>query len=114
MPAFCAKWKWQRVGETFLIVGVSRLAVSTPVDSVWVHPRRIIAVFREDIEPLAEGAQALDADEIERRLNQRSSGREFVWLQAAVYIPDVAAEIESLDLPGVLSSKGIQTVLPNR
>jgi len=66
------------------------LAVSTPVDSVWVNPQELLQA-PEDIEPLA-GVLGVEAEEIERRLTQRA-GREFVWLRRRLH-PDVAAEIE--------------------
>jgi cell division protein FtsI (penicillin-binding protein 3) len=84
------------------------LAVSTPVDSVWVHPGEILQ-SPEDIEPLALALGA-NADDIERRLNQRS-GREFVWLKRRLH-PDVASEISALDLPGVYLQKEYRRFYP--
>ena len=84
------------------------LAVSTPVDSVWVNPGELLQAA-EDIEPLAD-ALGVDADEIERRLTQRSS-REFVWLRRRLH-PDVAAEIESLNLQGVFLQKEYRRFYP--
>ena len=84
------------------------LAVSTPVDSVWVNPVELLQ-SPEDIVPLAEALGA-DADEIERRLNQRS-GREFVWLRRRLH-PDVAAGIEALDLSGVYLQKEYRRFYP--
>ena len=84
------------------------LAVSTPVDSVWVNPK-VLLQAREDIEPLA-AVLGVDADEIERRLTQRS-GREFVWLRRRLH-PDVAAEIESLKLQGVFLQKEYRRFYP--
>jgi cell division protein FtsI (penicillin-binding protein 3) len=77
------------------------LAVSTPVDSVWVNPK-ILLQTPEDIEPLAQ-VLGVDAEEIERRLTQRST-REFVWLRRRLH-PDIAARIESLKLHGVFLQK---------
>ena len=51
------------------------LAVSTPVDSVWVNPKELLQT-PADIQPLAD-VLGVEAEEIERRLTQRS-GREFV------------------------------------
>jgi len=84
------------------------LAVSTPVDSVWVNPRELLQ-SPEDIVPLAQVLGA-DAEEIERRLTQRSS-REFVWLRRRLH-PDVAAEIEALDLTGVYLQKEYRRFYP--
>jgi cell division protein FtsI (penicillin-binding protein 3) len=84
------------------------LAVSTPVDSVWVNPKELLQA-PADIEPLA-AVLGLDADEIERRLTQRSS-REFVWLRRRLH-PDVAAEITALKLQGVFLQKEYRRFYP--
>ncbi len=57
------------------------LAVSTPVDSVWVNPTELLQT-PEDIDPLAK-ALDLNADEIERRLNQRSGCMTLAEIAAA-------------------------------
>ncbi len=84
------------------------LAVSTPVDSVWVNPKLLLQ-SPEDIVPLAE-ALSVDADEIERRLTQRSA-REFVWLRRRLH-PDVAAQVKSLKLHGVFLQKEYRRFYP--
>ncbi len=84
------------------------LAVSTPVDSVWVHPGELLQ-SPEDIIPLAEALNA-NAEEIERRLNQRS-GREFVWLRRRLH-PDVASRIDQLNLQGVYLQKEYRRFYP--
>jgi cell division protein FtsI (penicillin-binding protein 3) len=84
------------------------LAVSTPVDSVWVNPK-VLLQHHEDIEPLAD-VLGVDADDIERRLTQRSN-REFVWLRRRLH-PDVATEIESLRLSGVFLQKEYRRFYP--
>jgi cell division protein FtsI (penicillin-binding protein 3) len=84
------------------------LAVSTPVDSVWVNPGELLQA-PADIEPLA-AVLGVEADEIERRLTQRSA-REFVWLRRRLH-PDVAAEIESLGLHGVFLQKEYRRFYP--
>ena len=84
------------------------LAVSTPVDSVWVNPK-ILLQSPSDIEPIAN-VLGVEADEIERRLTQRST-REFVWLRRRLN-PRVAAEIEALALPGVSLQKEYRRFYP--
>ena len=84
------------------------LAVSTPVDSVWVNPRELLQA-PEDIILLA-AAIGVDAEEVERRISQRSS-REFVWLRRRLH-PDVAAKIESLKLHGVFLQKEYRRFYP--
>jgi cell division protein FtsI (penicillin-binding protein 3) len=84
------------------------LAVSTPVDSVWVNPKMLLQ-SPEDIQPLAD-VLAVDADEIERRLTQRST-REFVWLRRRLH-PDVASQIKALKLQGVFLQKEYRRFYP--
>jgi len=84
------------------------LAVSTPVDSVWVNPKMLLQ-SPEDIAPLAQ-VLGVDADEIERRLTQRSA-REFVWLRRRLH-PDVAAQVKSLKLHGVFLQKEYRRFYP--
>ena len=84
------------------------LAVSTPVDSVWVNPGELLQ-SPEDIVRLADVLGA-DADEIERRLTQRAQ-REFVWLKRRLH-PDLAAQIDSLQLPGVFLQKEYRRFYP--
>ena len=84
------------------------LAVSTPVDSVWVNPKMLLQ-SPEGIAPLAEVLE-VDSDEIERRLTQRST-REFVWLRRRLH-PDVAARIESMKLHGVFLQKEYRRFYP--
>jgi cell division protein FtsI (penicillin-binding protein 3) len=73
------------------------LAVSTPVDSVWVNPRELI----QAPERIPELAVALDekADELARRLT-RSVSKEFMYLRRHMN-PAEAAAITALDIPGV-------------
>jgi cell division protein FtsI (penicillin-binding protein 3) len=84
------------------------LAVSTPVDSVWVNPKMLLQ-SPQDILPLSE-VLGVDADDIERRLTQRSA-REFVWLRRRLH-PDVAAEVKSLKLHGVFLQKEYRRFYP--
>jgi cell division protein FtsI (penicillin-binding protein 3) len=84
------------------------LAVSTPVDSVWVNPKELLQT-PADIQPLAT-VLGVEADDIERRLTQRST-REFVWLRRRLH-PDVAAEIEALELNGVFLQKEYRRFYP--
>ena len=84
------------------------LAVSTPVDSVWVNPGELLQA-PDGIAPLAAVLKS-DAEEMERNLNQRS-GKGFVWLRRRLH-PDVAAAIEALDLPGVYLQKEYRRFYP--
>lgn len=84
------------------------LAVSTPVDSVWVRPGRVLE-NPENIQPLADLINA-DPDEIERKLTQRSR-KEFVWLKRRLN-PDVADKIRELNIPGVNLQKEYRRFYP--
>jgi cell division protein FtsI (penicillin-binding protein 3) len=73
------------------------LAVSTPVDSIWAHPRTLLQETAQI--PMLAGLLDIPADELERRLTQRAS-REFVWLKRRVH-PDLVDRVVALDIPGV-------------
>jgi len=84
------------------------LAVSTPVDSVWVHPGQLLE-YPEKIKPLADLLKA-NAEEIERKLTQRSA-KEFVWLRRRLN-PDLAGKIRVLNIPGVYLQKEYRRFYP--
>lgn len=84
------------------------LAVSTPVDSVWVHPGQLLE-YPENIEPLADLLNA-DADDIERKLTQRAA-KQFVWLKRRLN-PEITARIAALDLHGVYLQKEYRRFYP--
>ena len=84
------------------------LAVSTPVDSVWVNPPKLLE-YRENIKPLAELLEA-DAEVIERKLTQRS-GKHFVWLSRRIN-PNKADAIRALKIPGVNLQKEYRRFYP--
>jgi cell division protein FtsI (penicillin-binding protein 3) len=84
------------------------LAVSTPVDSIWVHPGQLLE-YPENIKPLAALINA-NAEEIERKLTQRSA-KEFVWLRRRLN-PDVADKIRELKIPGVNLQKEYRRFYP--
>jgi len=84
------------------------LAVSTPVDSIWVHPGQLLE-YPENIKPLAALLNA-NAEEIERKLTQRS-GKEFVWLRRRLN-PELADKIRALNIPGVNLQKEYRRFYP--
>jgi len=84
------------------------LAVSTPVDSVWVNPQELLQ-DPSNIAPLAKVLDA-DAEDMERKLTQRA-GREFVWLKRRLH-PDIAAQIRALNIPGVFLQKEYRRFYP--
>jgi cell division protein FtsI (penicillin-binding protein 3) len=84
------------------------LAVSTPVDSVWVNPGQLLE-YPEKIKPLATLLKA-NPEEMERKLSQRSA-KEFVWLRRRLN-PDLADSIRALDIPGVNLQKEYRRFYP--
>lgn len=73
------------------------LAISTPVDSVWVRPRD--ALVAED--RFEELAAVLESDAAGLRVMlQERFGREFVYLRRHL-TPDQARRVEALGMPGV-------------
>src|ERR1700730_958873 len=84
------------------------LAVSTPVDSVWVNPREL-ALATEQIPRLA-GALQLDALELARRVTSNLD-REFLYLARHLQ-PTQAAQIKALGIPGVYTSREYRRYYP--
>lgn len=84
------------------------LAVSTPVESVWVNPKELLQVP----ERLPDLATVLGADsgDLERRLTQRAE-REFVWLRRRLN-PSVADQVEALGIPGVFLQREYRRFYP--
>ena len=73
------------------------LAISTPVDSIWVNPKELAHAV--DRVPELARALGLDADLTIRRIT-RSMDKEFVYLKRHLS-PDKAANVLALELPGV-------------
>jgi len=84
------------------------LAVSTPVDSIWADPQKLI----ENDNRLDELANALgmDAEVLRQRLNQRAD-KEFVYLKRHLN-PDDAEAIVKLGIPGVASQREFRRFYP--
>ena len=84
------------------------LAVSTPVESVWVNPPELLQSPAEII-PLA-AVLGVSASDIERKLTQRAE-KEFVWLKRRL-IPEQADRIRNLAIPGVFLQKEYRRFYP--
>jgi len=84
------------------------LAVSTPVDSIWVNPRQI-ASARGQIARLA-GALGLDREELLRRISSNLD-RDFLYV-ARQCQPAEAARIKALGIPGVYLSREYRRYYP--
>src|SRR3990167_5168903 len=72
------------------------LAVSTPVESVWVSPADVVADSRQ-VKQLAQ-ILGMDFEEVKNRLSYAS--RDFVYLKRHLP-PDQAGKVVSLNLPGI-------------
>ncbi len=84
------------------------LAVSTPVDSIWVNPGEL-AVATDQIPRLAK-ALGLDRQELARRITSNLD-REFLYL-ARHRQPAEAAQIKELGIPGVYTSREYRRYYP--
>jgi cell division protein FtsI (penicillin-binding protein 3) len=84
------------------------LAVSTPVDSIWVNPGEL-ALATDQIPRLAK-ALGLDRQELARRITSNLD-REFLYL-ARHRQPAEAAQIKALGIPGVYTSREYRRYYP--
>jgi cell division protein FtsI (penicillin-binding protein 3) len=84
------------------------LAVSTPVDSIWVNPSEL-ALATDQIPRLA-AALKLDRQELERRITSNLD-RAFLYL-ARGQEPAEAARIKALGIPGVYTSREYRRYYP--
>jgi cell division protein FtsI (penicillin-binding protein 3) len=84
------------------------LAVSTPVESVWVNPQELVGV-QEGISGLAQ-LLSLDRDHVQQ-LVSRHPGREFVYLRRHIS-PTMAAQVKQLAIPGVYLQKEYKRFYP--
>jgi cell division protein FtsI (penicillin-binding protein 3) len=84
------------------------LAVSTPVDSIWVNPGELAAA--NDQIPRLASALGLDRQELARRVSSNLD-REFLYL-ARGRQPAEAAEIKALGTPGVYTSREYRRYYP--
>ena len=84
------------------------LAVSTPVDSIWVNPSEL-ALATDQIPRLAK-ALGQDRQELVRRVTSNLD-REFLYL-ARHRQPAEAAQIKALAIPGVYSSREYRRYYP--
>ena len=84
------------------------LAVSTPVDSIWVNPAEL-ALATDQIPRLA-AALKLDPLELARRVTSNLD-REFLYL-ARHRQPAEAAQIKALGIPGVYTSREYRRYYP--
>jgi cell division protein FtsI (penicillin-binding protein 3) len=86
------------------------LAVSTPVESIWVNPSELLAHAADRIPELAEAA-GLDAASLREKLEERSR-REFYFIKRHLN-PDAAQAILDLGIPGVASQREFKRYYPS-
>lgn len=84
------------------------LAISTPVQSIWTMPRRLLD-SDQDLGPLA-GLLGMEEKQLLTLLSERS-GREFVYLKRHAE-PDLEQKIMALDLPGVYRQQEYRRYYP--
>jgi cell division protein FtsI (penicillin-binding protein 3) len=84
------------------------LAVSTPVDSIWVNPKQI-ALAPEQIARLAAALQ-LNSRDLERRITSNLD-RDFLYVSRQRQ-PAFAARIKALGIPGVYLSREYRRYYP--
>lgn len=84
------------------------LAISTPVDSVWVNPRET-RTTEQNPDRLAR-ILGLDPDEL-RTLMRDRGGREFVYLRRQI-APAQAAQVAALKFPGVYLQREYRRYYP--
>lgn len=85
------------------------LAVSTPVESLWVNPGKLLA--HSDRIPQLARALHVDADVLQRRLAQRAD-RQFVYLKRQMP-PEAAQAVLDLDIPGVNEQREYRRYYPS-
>jgi len=85
------------------------LAISTPVDSVWVNPQELSS----SIEQLPHLANALSVDrnELTRHISS-NMGRDFLYVARGM-TPDDAQRVKALNLQGVYLSPGYRRYYPS-
>lgn len=84
------------------------LAVSTPVESVWVNPQELVGV-QEGLSGLARLLK-LDRDYIQQ-LVARRAGRKFVYLRRHIG-PTLAGQVRAMNIPGVYLQKEYKRYYP--
>jgi cell division protein FtsI (penicillin-binding protein 3) len=84
------------------------LAISTPVDSVWVNPQEL----NDNIDQLPKLARALNEDEqtLARRITSNLD-REFLYLERHMP-PEAAAHVKALGVPGVYLAREYRRYYP--
>ncbi|MDX8399641.1 MAG: penicillin-binding protein 2, partial [Gallionellaceae bacterium] len=85
------------------------LAISTPVESVWVSPQATVKVTAKQIAELAE-ALGMSAEAVKTRMSD--TARDFVYLKRQLP-PEQVASILKLEIPGVSSRREYRRYYPS-
>jgi cell division protein FtsI (penicillin-binding protein 3) len=85
------------------------LAVSTPVESIWVNPMELLE--HADRIPQLANAAGLDEESLKRKLIERSD-KEFYYIKRHLN-PDDAQAILDLEIPGVASQREFKRYYPS-
>lgn len=83
------------------------LAISTPVESIWVSPED----FEADAAKLRSLAKVLAMDPAEIRQKVANKDRQFVWLKRQIS-PEQAVKVMALGIPGVLQQREYRRYYP--
>lgn len=84
------------------------LAVSTPVESIWVNPQEVLK--SPGALPKLAATLGINADQLTRKLTQRAD-KEFVYLKRRIN-PAEARRILALNIPGVFSQREYRRFYP--
>ncbi|QDI04589.1 peptidoglycan D,D-transpeptidase FtsI family protein [Xanthomonas cerealis] len=84
------------------------LAVSTPVESIWVNPQELLR--NPDRIPQLAQALELPSDELAAKLSQKAD-KEFMYLKRRIN-PDTAHAVVALGIPGVFSQREFRRFYP--
>ncbi|MCC4592739.1 penicillin-binding protein 2 [Xanthomonas campestris pv. cannae] len=84
------------------------LAVSTPVESIWVNPQELLR--SPDRIPQLAQALELPVDELTAKLSQKAD-KEFMYLKRRIN-PDKAHAVVALGIPGVFSQREFRRFYP--
>jgi len=86
------------------------LAISTPVDSIWMHPATILKQKNEYSYKKLSGLLGISRNSLLKKAKSKKA-KQFVYLKRHIK-PSVAAEILSLEIPGINSVREYKRYYP--
>lgn len=84
------------------------LAISTPVDSIWANPQELIKARHHWVRLCVE--LNIDINDLQQQLGSHAD-KEFVYIKRHV-IPELAARVKKLDIPGVFLTREYRRYYP--